>query len=65
MNNTINEKIKELFEATPKNISVAFGRKSVGGELTGELAFMFMVPQKLPLNEIPENEILPTNVIVD
>lgn len=65
MNSNINEKIKELFEATPKNISVAFGKKSVGGELTGELAFMFMVPQKLPLNEIPENEILPLSVIVD
>ena len=64
MNSTINEKIKELFESTPKNISVAFGKKSVAGELTGELAFMFMVPEKLPLSEIPENEILPSTVVI-
>jgi hypothetical protein len=65
MNTTINEKIKELFEATPNEISVAFGKKTVNNELTGELAFMFMVPKKLPLNEIPENEILPSTIDVD
>lgn len=64
MNSTINEKIKELFESTPKNISVAFGKKTVAGELTGELAFMFMVPEKLPLSEIPEHEILPSTVVI-
>ena len=65
MNTVINDKIKELFEGTPNNISVAFGKKTVNGELTGELSFMFMVPEKLPLNQIPENEILPSTVIVD
>ena len=65
MNTSINEKIKELFELTPDNIGVAFGKKTVNGELTEDLSFIFMVPQKLPLNQIPENEILPSSVIVD
>jgi hypothetical protein len=64
MNATINDKIKELFTSTPDEIGVAFGKKTVNGQSTGELAFMFMVPKKLPLNEIPENEILPTTVDV-
>jgi hypothetical protein len=65
MNNSINNKIQELFDVTPSNVGVAFGKKMVNNEMTDELAFVFTVPKKLPIEEIPQNEILPSLIDVE
>ena len=65
MDQLINDKIQELFNTTPEEVGVGFGKKTVGNESTEELTFVFMVPEKRPLDQIPENEILPSTVDVD
>lgn len=62
---SINKKIQELFENTPENIGVGLGNKIKNGEYTDEVCILFTVEKKLPLNEIPENEVLPTSVEID
>lgn len=62
---SIDEKIQELFKNTPENISVGLGNKIKNGQYTNEVCILFMVEKKLPLNEIPENEVLPTSVEID
>jgi len=65
MNQSIKDKIHELFISTPSDVSVGYGKKITNGEYTGEIGFVFNVEKKKPLNEIPENEILPTSVEID
>jgi phosphoribosylformimino-5-aminoimidazole carboxamide ribonucleotide (ProFAR) isomerase len=62
MNQSIKDKIHELFISTPSDVSVGYGKNITNGEYTGEIGIVFNVEKKKPLNEIPENEILPTSV---
>ena len=61
----INESIKKLYETTPDNVSVMYGKKIINNVETDEISIVFMVPKKLPLNEIPQEEILPSTVEID
>ncbi len=61
----IKDKIQELFVSTPPDVSVTYGKKYTNGEFTGEIGIVFNVEKKKPLNEIPENEILPTSVEIN
>jgi hypothetical protein len=65
MNQLIENKIKELYDNTPEYVSVAFGKKKINNIFTDENCFVFMVEEKKPLKDIPENEILPTSIEVD
>ena len=61
----ISDKIKELFDSTPEDVGVAYGFKIVGGEHTDEKAIVFHVKQKLPLDQIPEDQVLPSTIEID
>lgn len=61
----INDKIKELFESTPEDIGVGYGFKIVGGEYTNEKSIVFTVKKKLPLDQIPEDQLLPSTIEID
>jgi hypothetical protein len=64
--NNIGEITKELYDATPENVvAVGYGRKMVDGKITSELSIIFGVTEKKPLSEIPEDEILPSTVLVN
>jgi len=65
MKQAINDKIQELFKLTPKEVGVAYGKKMTDGEFTGELAIVFMVPKKIPSDQIAEHKKLPTKVNID
>jgi hypothetical protein len=61
----IKQKIQELFESTPENVGVSYGRKVSNGEFTGELGITFTVETKLPLEELSEDQVLPSSVTID
>ena len=58
-------KIKELFDNTPENVGVMFGKKVTNGKYTDETSIVFTVEKKIPINEIPDNEILPSTIEID
>jgi hypothetical protein len=62
---SIKEKISELSHTIPSNIGVAYGKKITNNKFTGEKGILFFVENKLPLSEIPENDVLPSSVIID
>lgn len=63
MNDALNDKIVELYHATSDNVvALGYGHKYTDGEDTGELGVVFFVKQKLPLSEIPPDEVLPATV---
>ena len=55
----------ELFQNTPDNVGVMYGKKSKNGNFTGENCVVFTVVKKRPIEELSENEILPTYVEFD
>lgn len=61
----VKEKIVELFDTTADYVSVGLGNKKTNGVDTGELSIVFHVEKKLPLSEVPENEILPKTIEID
>jgi len=61
----IKEEIKNLFENTPKEIGVMYGKKITNNEFTDEKSIVFLVPKKKPISELNENEILPKEVVID
>lgn len=61
----IQEKLIELFENTPEYVNVSFSEKYVNGVNTGEKCFKFSVPKKLPKDQVPSGELLPSVVQVD
>ena len=65
MNENIKNKIQELFDSTPEGVGVMFGNKIRNGEYTGEQSIVFTVEKKLPLSEIPSDQILPSSVEID
>ena len=62
---SIKEKIKDLFENTPDNIGVSFGKKITNGQYTDEIGIVFTIDKKLPIDQIPENEVLPSSIEID
>lgn len=64
MNHNLDDKLKELFEATPDNVGVGYGLKRVGGNLTDEECIVFTVEKKLPLVELSVEDILPSEIIL-
>lgn len=65
MNKQIENKIKELFESTPDNIGVMFGKKIKNGQYTNEDSIIFTVEKKKPLSELSESEILPSEIEIN
>lgn len=62
----LREKIEELFQTTPDYIyGVSFGFKTIEGKQTQDLAIVFHINQKLPLESIPENERIPKFITID
>lgn len=61
----IKQKIQELFDSTPENVSVSYGKKITNGEFTGQLGIVFFVETKLPLEAIDEAQVLPSSVTID
>lgn len=62
---SIKQKIQELFDSTPENVSVSYGKKITNGEFTGQLGITFFVETKLPLEAIDEGQLLPSSVSID
>jgi hypothetical protein len=62
---SIKQKIQELFDNTPKNVSVSYGKKITNGEYTGEIGITFFVETKLPVEAIRSEELLPSSVTID
>jgi hypothetical protein len=60
----IKNEIKKLFDTTPEYVGVGYGYKKTNGQFTDEESIVFFVPEKKPINDIPENEILPSEPIV-
>jgi len=61
----IKSHLLELFQNTPDNVGVMYGKKSKNGNFTGENCVVFTVVKKLPIEQLLENEILPTYVEFD
>ena len=62
---SIKSKIEELFYSTADNVGVMYSKKIKNGVNTDEKSITFIVEKKLPINEIPDNEILPSSVEID
>jgi hypothetical protein len=62
----LKETIHELFHNTPDYVhSVGYGYKTINGLITSEKSIIFSVIEKKPLNQIPENELLPKSINID
>jgi hypothetical protein len=62
---SIKQKIQELFDNTPDNVSVSYGKKITNGQYTGEIGITFFVETKLPIEVIPAEELLPSSITID
>jgi hypothetical protein len=60
-----NKKIEELYESTPNYVGVGFGFRLKNREYTEEHAIIFTVDKKRPIEEIPEDELLPKEIEID
>ena len=60
-----NEKIEELYESTPDYVGVGFGFKSTNKKYTKDHAIIFTVEKKRPIEEIPEDELLPKEIEIN
>ena len=64
--NKISELTKHYHSITPDDVvGVGYGKKTVGGKLTDEDAIIFTVLKKKPLDEIPEDEVLPSQIDIE
>ena len=65
-NNRLKQITQELNENTSNDIvSVSYGFKTVNGKLTNEKSIIFTVKEKKPIENIPQDELLPSSVDVD
>ena len=55
----IKKDIVKIFEITPSDVSVAYGRKVTNNIETDELCIVLLVKEKKPLNKLNPDEILP------
>jgi hypothetical protein len=61
--NKISELTKHYHSITPDDVvGVSIAKKRVNGQLTNEDAVVFKVIKKKPLDEIPEDEVLPSEI---
>lgn len=65
MDQSIKNKIEELFYSTPDGVGVMLGNKITNGEYTGEESIVFTVEKKKPLSELNSDEILPSEIEID
>lgn len=67
MNHELLQKVsQELHSTTPDYVhGVGMGYKQKDGIFTDELCMVFFVTEKKPLDQIPENEIIPKNINID
>ena len=65
-NQLLRDLTKHYHNITPEDVvGVTITKKTVGGKMTDEDAVVFTVKQKRPLEEIPEDELLPSEIEVD
>ena len=57
--NSLWESSQRLSATLPDDVVVGVGRKEVGGELTDTIALVACVPRKLPLDELPDEAVVP------
>lgn len=66
INSQLKDKIQELYDNTPENIhGVALGKKQKNGQDTGKTSIVFYVDKKIPKDQIPEGETIPSTIMVD
>jgi hypothetical protein len=57
--------VKEQFESTPDYVvSVGWGYKYVNGQVTDDRCLSYMVRKKLPIDQVPESELIPKTLSV-
>jgi hypothetical protein len=61
----INQELPQLKTISSNIDSVCLGRKIQDGKVTDEISVVFTVEEKIPLDKLPENEIIPNTVDVD
>lgn len=63
LNNDIKLKIQELYDSTPESVhGVSLGHKYVGGQKTSQISIVFQVNRKLPADQIPAGEMIPSEI---
>ena len=60
---SIKERVTEIFNSTPSDVSVGFGFRIKSGKLTDELSFSYLVPKKKPIDELSEDEVFPRTIL--
>jgi hypothetical protein len=64
--NNLNDKIQEIYNSTPDYIhNVSIGNKIKNGIETNDISIVFFVHKKLPIEEIPENEKIPSSIEIE
>jgi len=62
-NELLSQITKHYHSTTPDDVvGVSFAKKRVNGQLTNEDALVFSVKKKKPLDEIPKDEVLPSEI---
>jgi len=65
MKQIIKDKITELFNSTPKEVGVGWGKKKKNGKFTDEIGIIFTVEKKKPIGELSKDELLPSSIEID
>ena len=66
LTDAILKEIQHQYDITEENVhSVGCGRKYKNGVDTGEIGIVYSVDKKIPKEEIPADQILPSNLIID
>lgn len=66
LTDAILKEIQHQYDITEENVhSVGYGRKYKNGVDTGEIGIVYSVDKKIPKEEIPADQILPSNLVID
>lgn len=66
LTDAIKNEIKTLYEKTPESVhGVMLGYKNKNGEETGQIGIVFKVDKKLPISQIPQDQLLPSTINVE
>lgn len=66
LTDAIKSEIKNLYDTTPESVhGVMLGYKQKNGEETGEIGIVFKVDKKLPIFQIPQDQLLPSTITVE
>lgn len=63
--NKINEELPKLKEISSNIENICLGKKIKDGIVTNDLSVVYVVKEKKDLSEIPESELIPSEVSVD